>query len=486
VSGESSINSDAADDGWAMSLAPIPAHWSCLDFDAVFENVPLTGLKIPQKEYEQSGRYPVIDQGAELVGGYTNDADKILALSRPAIVFGDHTKCFKYLSIPFAPGADGIKVLLPKEGILEKYVYHLCKSLRLPDRGYSRHFSFLKKCKFPVPPIDEQKDIVAMIESLLSELDSGIESLKTAREQLKVYRQAVLKHAFEGKLTAQWREENKDKLEPPEQLLARIQQEREARYQQQLEEWKAAIKAWEAGDKEGKKPKRPKAPIRKMDVSSDEVKQLPSLPTGWRWIYPEQIAAPEEHAIGIGPFGSNLKVSDYRDSGVPLIFVRNITRNDFLLNLRYIDNDKFSELYAHSVKPLDLVITKMGDPPGDCEIYPEHSSVAVLTADCLKFRLFDRVADRRFYMYYIKSNFVKRQLGLITKGVAQKKISVERFKTLALPLASYEEQVEIADKIEVVFSLIENQEQVISCSLERAEAFRQSVLKNAFNGRLFS
>ncbi|HBN15263.1 MAG TPA: specificity determinant for hsdM and hsdR, partial [Pseudohongiella sp.] len=212
-----------------MNIASIPAHWSCLDFDAVFENVPLTGLKIPQKEYEQSGRYPVIDQGSELVGGYTNDADRILSLPRPAIVFGDHTKCFKYLSTPFAPGADGIKVLLPKEGILEKYVYHLCKSLRLPDRGYSRHFSFLKKCKFPVPPIDEQKDIVAMIESLLSELDSGIESLKTAREQLKVYRQAVLKHAFEGKLTAQWRAENKDKLESPEQLLARIQQKEPVR-----------------------------------------------------------------------------------------------------------------------------------------------------------------------------------------------------------------------------------------------------------------
>ena len=64
-----------------------------------------------------------------------------------------------------------------------------------------------------IPPPLEQHRIVAKIEELFSELDKGIESLKTAREQLKVYRQAVLKHAFEGKLTAQWREENKDKLE---------------------------------------------------------------------------------------------------------------------------------------------------------------------------------------------------------------------------------------------------------------------------------
>ena len=103
-----------------------------------------------------------------------------------------------------------------------------------------------------------QRRIVAKIEELFSELDKGVESLKTARAQLKVYRQAVLKHAFEGKLTAQWREENKDKLETPEQLLARIKQEREARYERQLQEWKAAVKKWEEGGKSGKAVERPR------------------------------------------------------------------------------------------------------------------------------------------------------------------------------------------------------------------------------------
>ena len=81
----------------------------------------------------------------------------------------------------------------------------------------------LKRIPVHVAPIVEQRRIVAKIEELFSELDKGIESLKTARAKLNVYRQAVLKHAFEGKLTAKWREENKDKLEKPEQLLARIQ-----------------------------------------------------------------------------------------------------------------------------------------------------------------------------------------------------------------------------------------------------------------------
>ena len=71
-----------------------------------------------------------------------------------------------------------------------------------------------------LPPLSEQHRIVDKIEELFSELDKGVDSLKTARAQLNVYRQAVLKHAFEGKLTAQWREQNKDKLEKPEQMLS--------------------------------------------------------------------------------------------------------------------------------------------------------------------------------------------------------------------------------------------------------------------------
>ena len=101
-------------------------------------------------------------------------------------------------------------------------------SLNAGDRP---RVDFNQISSFCLPPfsLGRQRRIVATIEELFSELDKGIESLKTARAKLDVYRQAVLKHAFEGKLTAQWREENKDKLETPEQLLARIKQEREVR-----------------------------------------------------------------------------------------------------------------------------------------------------------------------------------------------------------------------------------------------------------------
>ena len=138
---------------------------------------------------------------------------------------------------------------------------------------------------FCLPPfsLSRQHRIVAKIEELFSELDKGCESLKTARAKLNVYRQAVLKHAFEGKLTAQWREENKDKLETPEQLLARIKQEREARYERQLKEWKIAVKKWEEGGKPDKKPQRPKKLPKITDLLPDMTAKLPPLPESWTW-----------------------------------------------------------------------------------------------------------------------------------------------------------------------------------------------------------
>ena len=113
--------------------------------------------------------------------------------------------------------------------------------------------------EFPVPPLNEQRGIVAKIEDLFSELDKGVENLEKAREQLKVYRQAVLKHAFEGKLTAQWRADNKDTLENPEQLLARIKQARSARYDQRLQEWKALVKDWEESGRKGRNRRSPES-----------------------------------------------------------------------------------------------------------------------------------------------------------------------------------------------------------------------------------
>ena len=176
-----------------------------------------------------------------------------------------------------------------KSTVSNRYVCHYLNQI-----GYSDHVTgttrlkltknALRRIPVSVAPAAEQHRIVAKIEELFSELDKGIESLKTARAQLKVYRQAVLKHAFEGKLTAQWRKENKDKLEKPEQLLTRIKQEREARYERQLKEWKAAVKTWEGVGKRDKRPAKPKPANYPSPIRQEDRERLLNLPDGWAWI----------------------------------------------------------------------------------------------------------------------------------------------------------------------------------------------------------
>lgn len=78
-------------------------------------------------------------------------------------------------------------------------------------------------------------------------------------------------------------------------------------------------------------------------------------------MFPEEIASTDNYSLEVGPFGSNLKVSDYTTSGMPMIFVWHITSRNFNLDSKYVSQKRFEELLPHSVKPLDLLITKMGD-----------------------------------------------------------------------------------------------------------------------------
>jgi type I restriction enzyme S subunit len=339
---------------------------------------------------------------------------------------------------------------------------------------------------FCLPPfaLGYQRNVVARIEELFSELDAGEESLRRARRQLGVYRQSLLKQAFEGKLTAPWRQQNPHLLESPDQLLNRIQEERQARYEERLQEWESAVSLWETREASTRKPSKPRRALDSEPLNNEELHALPRIPKCWKWVRPDALTSFEPYALGIGPFGSNLKVSDYTTSGVPLIFVKNITRNDFKIEPRYVSLTKAEELAAHTAEGGDLLITKMGDPPGDCAIYPNDAPKAVITADCLKFRVLADYCDRSFYAAFINSVSCRKQLGLITRGVAQKKISVERFKSIGIPLCSLPEQQEIVRLLDEQFTVIEQNEREIDAALKRSAALRQSILKKAFTGQL--
>ncbi len=181
------------------------------EYKTLVKKIPVSpDKKTKQKDYLKKGRLPIVDQGQSLVGGYTDDADMAVKCELPVIVFGDHTRAVKYITFPFGAGADGIKVLQPKENILPPFLYYGTQYIvaKMPDRGYARHYQYVEKEDLPVPSLPEQERIVARIEELFSQLDAGVETLKKAKAQLSVYRQAVLKEAFEGRLTQAFREEN--------------------------------------------------------------------------------------------------------------------------------------------------------------------------------------------------------------------------------------------------------------------------------------
>lgn len=156
------------------------------------EDVSSGNRKIPQRDYRAHGSIPIVDQGAPLIGGFTDDESARHGSSSPVIIFGDHTKIFKYIDFPFAMGADGVKVLKTRVGWDSRYVHHYLRSLDLPDVGYSRHFKFLKAELIPRPPLDEQQRIA----SLLSYADSINQNLKSKAALLESLNLAAFNKLF--------------------------------------------------------------------------------------------------------------------------------------------------------------------------------------------------------------------------------------------------------------------------------------------------
>ncbi|MER6404109.1 restriction endonuclease subunit S [Streptomyces viridosporus] len=176
------------------------------------------------------------------------------------------------------------------------------------------------------------------------------------------------------------------------------------------------------------------------------------VPDGWMLYTPHDIAGLAKDALVIGPFGSNLKTSDYRDEGVPLIFVKDIRAEDFSRPRAYVSTAKAAELEAHQVLPGDILITKMGDPPGDVALY-DSDVPGIITADCIRLRP-TAGFDRKYLVHSLRTPNARRQIDAITTGAAQKKVSLDRFRTRlhisAPPLAEQKRIAAVLDQVDTL------------------------------------
>ncbi|TDR31052.1 restriction endonuclease subunit S [Hydromonas duriensis] len=147
-------------------LKKLPPGWAVCIFNEVVKDCSAGNKKTLSSDFLSEGSYPIVDQSKELIAGYTNDMSLLVNSEPPNIIFGDHTRIFKYIAFPFAMGADGIKILKPKQTtkLVEKYLYYFFLTLHIPNTGYNRHFKYLKKVKVPLPTYAEQEKIARILD----------------------------------------------------------------------------------------------------------------------------------------------------------------------------------------------------------------------------------------------------------------------------------------------------------------------------------
>ena len=382
----------------------------------------------------------------------------------------------------------GFKSLVPACGILNSYVYYYLIASRDYARSRASGTTFLElsgkafgELAIPVARTNVQIRIVSKVEELLSELDAGIESLKKARAQLATYRQAVLKHAFEGKLTAQWREENKDRLETPEQLIARVKQKRKAHYEQQLQEWRTAVMSWERGGKSGRRPSKPSEFKVTERIEQDELTDLPHLPRSWQYVRLSEIA----------DVGSGMSVSRSRKLDdpieVPYLSVANVQRGELDLSRVKTMLIERAQLATLELKQGDVLFNEGGDRDklGRGWMWDSQMVPCITQNHVFRASPFLGLHEHSKWVSHWGNSFGQRYFeaqGKQTTNLAS--INKKVLSKFPIPLPPISEQVEILRRIDFETSTLDHVESSITAAFRNMSTLRQSILKTAFSGQL--
>jgi len=304
----------------------------------------------------------------------------------------------------------------------------------------------MRQIPIPLPPLSEQHRIVNKIEELFTKLDAGVDALKKIKIQLKRYRQAVLKNAFEGKLTQQWREAHKEELEPASVLLEKIKEQR-------------------------KKESKGKF----IELPPIATSELPELPEGWVWTRLGEISIKIHYGYtarakenNVGP--KLLRITDIQNNSVnwnsvPYCKIDNFEREKYLLNEG------------------DLVFARTGATVGKSYLLKGDVPEAVFASYLIRTIITNSVSKKYVFQFF-QSNFYWDQIQKAKVGVGQPNVNAQLLSRLLIPLSPLPEQHQIVAEIERRLSVADQLEKVVEQSLKQAERLRQSILKRAFEGKL--
>ena len=377
---------------------------------------------VESTDYSDNYKTPVLTAGKSFIIGYTNETKGIYD-NLPVIIFDDFTTSTQYVSFPFKVKSSAMKILTANTDIvLPKFIFYRMQIIEFDHSTHKRYWiQQYSKIKVKIPSLSEQEKIVGKIEELFSELDNGVETLKKTKQQLAVYRQAVLKEAFEGKFTIHT---------PCNVELPWASKEDTQSLPDIPQEWQY-IALSNLGDLgRGKSKHRPR-----NDPELFEGGKYPFLQTGEVKAAKQYIT---EYSKMYGEFG--LQQSKLWPKGTLCITIAaNIAETAFLgIDACFPDSVVGFTPYEH--------------------ILPEYVK------------------------HFIESQ--KLRLWAFAPATAQKNINLDTLENLIVPYCSVEEQKAVISEIEARMTICDNIEKTVDIALQQAEAMRQSILKKAFEGEL--
>ncbi|CAI2035596.1 restriction endonuclease subunit S [Raoultella terrigena] len=209
------------------------------------------------------------------------------------------------------------------------------------------------------------------------------------------------------------------------------------------------------------------------------------IPKGWVLGKTSDFVINPKNDIVDGPFGANLKASEYQLSGTPIIRLQNIKRLRFIdKNIKFVSNEKAVELSRHSYNRGDIIITKLGDPLGLACIIPDSFQDGIIVADLVRLRTNVHNFDKRYLTYVLNSPLLINQINKNIKGTTRPRINLNIIRNLNIPITSIFEQKMISDKLDALLARVDSIKFRLENILEILKKFRQSVLISAFSGNL--
>ena len=414
------------------------------------------------------------------------------------VLFAKITPCMENGKMAIVPdlvseygfGSTEFHVLRPADGVDPRFIYHAVSNH--PFRFHAEHnmtgavgqkrvpASILEEHEIGLPPTNEQRRIVDRIDTLFNEIDRGVESLRAAKKAIGLYRQSLLKAAFEGRLTADWRAKNPDKLESPEALLARLQEERASRHEAALRKWEQDVAEWKERrevDRKPAKPKRPTDSTFEVDISADTIAQLPSQ---WRWL----------SLSDLGQVAGGLTKHRKRNAlprKAKYLRVANVYANRLTLEEIMEMGVTEDELRKTRLVAGDLLFVEGNGSIGQIgRVAVWDDSVPDMTHQnhLIRFSA-NGLLSPRFALLFMMSPIGRVKIiaqASSTSGLHT--LSISKVASLPIPFCSPAEQAEIVGILNERLEAADVLDREIDTNLARAEALRQSILKKAFSGQL--